>query len=53
MFQGQKSNEKMEYNKKGYIYIYILLVKEIYNVWFQVILPIPVYNTCKNWDLQV
>ena len=24
MFQGQKSNEKKEYNQKGYIYIYYL-----------------------------
>ena len=25
MFQGQKSNEKREYNQKGYIYIYIYI----------------------------
>ena len=53
MFQRQKSNEKREYNQKGYMYIYILLGKEIYNAWFQVILPIAVYKTCKRWDLQV
>ena len=49
MFQRQKSNEKREYNQKGYIYIYIFYLEKKYTMHDgQVIHPIPIYKHEKD-----